>query len=78
MKCQTFKNIYDYCMKTAALKMLLFIISKIGWGTWIRTKINGVRVRCSTIKLFPSKHQLSSVLADFTAYATQKIFAIIE
>jgi hypothetical protein len=25
----------------------------IGWGTWIRTKTNGVRVRCSTIKLFP-------------------------
>ncbi len=26
----------------------------LGWGTWIRTKIDGVRVRCSTIKLFPS------------------------
>ena len=25
-----------------------------GWGTWTRTKTNGVRVRCSTIKLFPN------------------------
>ena len=24
-----------------------------GWGTWTRTKTSGVRVRCSTIKLFP-------------------------
>ncbi len=24
-----------------------------GWGTWIRTKINGVRVRCSTVELSP-------------------------
>lgn len=27
----------------------------IGWGTWIRTKTNGVRVRSSTIKLSPIK-----------------------
>ena len=26
-----------------------------GWGTWIRTKINGVRVRCSTVELSPTK-----------------------
>ena len=26
-----------------------------GWGTWIRTKTSGVRVRCSTLKLFPSR-----------------------
>ena len=25
-----------------------------GWGTWIRTKTNGVRVRRSTVKLFPN------------------------
>jgi hypothetical protein len=24
-----------------------------GWGTWIRTKINGVKVRCSTVELSP-------------------------
>ena len=24
-----------------------------GWGTWIRTTTNGVRVRCSTVKLSP-------------------------
>jgi hypothetical protein len=24
-----------------------------GWGTWIRTKIDGVRVRCSTVELSP-------------------------
>jgi hypothetical protein len=28
---------------------------KAGWGTWIRTKTNGVRVRCSTIKLSPTE-----------------------
>lgn len=27
---------------------------RIGWGTWIRTKINGVRVRRSTVELFPN------------------------
>ena len=27
---------------------------KSGWGTWIRTKINGVRVRRSTVELFPN------------------------
>ena len=27
--------------------------SASGWGTWIRTKINGVRVRCSTVELSP-------------------------
>ena len=26
---------------------------RFGWGTWTRTKTSGVRVRCSTIKLFP-------------------------
>ncbi|VTZ49937.1 hypothetical protein MPC4_20147 [Methylocella tundrae] len=25
-----------------------------GWGTWIRTKIDGVRVRCSTVELSPT------------------------
>ena len=27
---------------------------RCGWGTWIRTKINGVRVRRSTVELFPN------------------------
>ena len=27
---------------------------KAGWGTWIRTRTDGVRVRCSTVKLFPN------------------------
>lgn len=31
---------------------------RIGWGTWIRTKINGVRVRRSTVELFPSRKSL--------------------
>ncbi len=26
-----------------------------GWETWIRTKINGVRVRCSTVELSPNE-----------------------
>src|SRR5688572_19832408 len=28
--------------------------SRAGWGTWIRTKIDGVRVRSSTVELFPN------------------------
>ena len=26
----------------------------VGWGTWIRTRTNGVRVRGSTVNLFPN------------------------
>jgi hypothetical protein len=29
-------------------------MKNFGWGTWIRTKTSGVRVRCSTIKLSPT------------------------
>ena len=29
-------------------------IREIGWGTWIRTKIDGVRVRSSTVELSPN------------------------
>ena len=32
-----------------------FIEFLSGWGTWIRTKINGVRVRCSTVELSPKQ-----------------------
>jgi hypothetical protein len=35
-----------------------------GWGTWIRTKINGVRVRCSTVsrarKTWPRRSRRSA------------------
>lgn len=30
------------------------IYEGVGWGTWTRTRTDGVRVRCSTIKLFPN------------------------
>ena len=30
---------------------------RFGWGTWIRTKIDGVRVRCSTVELSPNGRQ---------------------
>jgi hypothetical protein len=34
---------------------LLFAgVPRTGWGTWIRTKIDGVRVRCSTVELSPN------------------------
>jgi hypothetical protein len=36
-------------------KSLTWRAQMIGWGTWIRTKTNGVRVRCSTIKLSPTE-----------------------
>ena len=35
-------------------KYLILLVKIIGWGTWTRTKINGVRVRRSTIELFPN------------------------
>lgn len=38
-----------------AAKLLIYLREVVGWGTWIRTKIDGVRVRCSTVELFPSK-----------------------
>jgi len=31
------------------------MINFAGWGTWIRTRTNGVRVRGSTVNLFPKK-----------------------
>ena len=30
-------------------------MGKLGWGTWIRTKIDGVRVRSSTVELSPKR-----------------------
>ena len=39
------------------------LLGKIGWGTWIRTKINGVRVRRSTVELFPNS--LAAVAPSF-------------
>ena len=33
------------------------MLEAIGWGTWIRTKINGVRVRCSTVELSPKRRR---------------------
>lgn len=45
----------------------------IGWGTWIRTKINGVRVRRSTIELFPNEGRgapsVSGLIAKTSAIA---------
>lgn len=38
---------------------LEFIEKSVGWGTWIRTKINGVRVRRSTVELFPNARQVA-------------------
>src|ERR1700737_3248790 len=32
-----------------------------GWGTWIRTKIDGVRVRCSTVELSPTRSPQKSL-----------------
>ena len=29
---------------------------EVGWGTWIRTRTNGVRVRGSTVNLFPNAY----------------------
>lgn len=47
------RSVYEECLenKKAVENQRL----KIGWGTWTRTKTNGVRVRCSTIKLFPNE-----------------------
>src|ERR1700730_5357991 len=39
-------------------------LEKLGWGTWIRTKIDGVRVRCSTVELSPTQLTTDKVLED--------------
>ena len=33
--------------------LLNLFVKEFGWGTWIRTRTNGVRVRGSTVNLFP-------------------------
>jgi threonine dehydrogenase-like Zn-dependent dehydrogenase len=38
-----------------------------GWGTWIRTRTNGVRVRGSTVNLFPSAGEGASPVAKSRA-----------
>ena len=42
-----------------------------GWGTWIRTKINGVRVRCSTIELCPTNAAEITAFDGFTSPTEQ-------
>ena len=41
------------CASRRASGSLKFSAKSVGWGTWIRTKINGVKVRCSTVELSP-------------------------
>ena len=36
-------------------KIFGLVGKKDGWGTWTRTRTSGVRVRGSTINLFPSR-----------------------
>ncbi len=60
-------NWYKTCWQATAT----LHTAEFGWGTWIRTKIDGVRVRCSTIKLFPNK-PVSPLLADFSVQARIK------
>ncbi len=48
-----------------------------GWGTWIRTKIDEVKVSYYTIKLFPNKPILLS-LADSTVHVSEKNFMIVD
>ena len=40
---------------------------RFGWGTWIRTKIDGVRVRCSTVELSPNGHLKARIRAPSVA-----------
>jgi hypothetical protein len=46
-------------------------MKSIGWGTWIRTKINGVRVRCSTVELCPTKLLILIAFRHFAIFLTQ-------
>ncbi len=41
-----------------------------GWGTWIRTKIDGVRVRCSTVELSPTSEAKLKAGLHFEAVFT--------
>ena len=39
----------------------------LGWGNWIRTNTNGVRVRSSTIKLCPNAWLLYAYQSQFAS-----------
>ena len=43
-----------FISKNRKANYIIFSRRYIGWGTWIRTRTDGVRVRSSTVKLFPS------------------------
>ena len=43
---------------------MLKCLKRIGWGTWIRTRTNGVRVRGSTVNLFPNATGMCARRAD--------------
>jgi hypothetical protein len=49
----------------SALKVAWSCVKSIGWGTWIRTKINGVRVRRSTVELFPKRQFFFKYMAEW-------------
>ena len=40
---------------------------KLGWGSWIRTNTDGVRVRSSTIKLCPNARLLYAYQSQFAS-----------
>lgn len=37
----------------------------LGWGSWIRTNTDGVRVRSSTVKLCPKRRGLYNTIIIF-------------
>lgn len=48
---------------------------RIGWGTWIRTRTNGVRVRGSTVNLFPSRCGLAARFASARGRRKWRLFS---
>src|ERR1700722_5640252 len=46
----TYKTVFDVLWQKRGKSLT----RSSGWGTWIRTKIDGVRVRCSTVELSPN------------------------
>ena len=44
-----------------------------GWGTWIRTTINGVRVRRPTIERFPSRRCLKTRPSDHHRFGRTRL-----
>src|SRR5712671_907353 len=53
--CNMMRHEIGQSLALADRYVIDLFVEMSGWGTWIRTRTNGVRVRGSTVNLFPSR-----------------------